>query len=303
MAGRKLTCQPLGYPGGAGYSYFWLRSGSLIAGENSKTYKVRNSDVGARISCRIEVTNQVGSEQKTSPKTADVAPADLSRIPGSLVARPVCRELQAPGRVGSADLSYGHPVTPVSPLLIRARGLLSATLDGRPLGSGRSVLKVNPRTLNGLANGDHELVVQTRADSKTAGVVLGTCSQAARVIVGRSASMHVSSSVGMNPVTLQTARKMSFLPDRVVGRVYVKVLRQPQETFLLSGARTSSNGIHVAFSHHRVHVSGLPRNTGVIRISLGNGSFVGRGGRVVSRAHLKGSRGIQTAGARILIRR
>ncbi len=300
MAGRELTCEPSGYPNGTTYSYAWLRSGSVVSGEGSETYMVRNGDVGARIACRVEASNPVGSEQATSPQSAVVAPASLVQIQDSLVARRVCRAVQAPARAGGASLSYGHPVTPDSPLGIRAHGKLSASLDGHSLGSGKGMLRVNPRKLGSYANGAHQLSVRARGATRSVQVVLGACQLAAQASVGRSATLQVSSAVGMNRLTMRLTRGVHFNRGKIRGRVYLQAYHQPQQSFLLRGAGTRSNGVHVAFRRGSVKVSGLPTNTGVVRLRLGRGSISGHRGRINARAHLKGTQGTRVAFAPVL---
>lgn len=297
-AGTKLTCAPHGYPAGLAYSYRWLRGGKVLAGATGGHLTLTDADVGHAFACRVTATNSVGSETVTSPKTAPLAPRDLSNLPGSLVDRLACREVRAPARIGVAGaparIGFGHPVTPWTTMNLTAAGGLRASIDGTFVGRGRAIA-ITPRVLNDFIDGAHTLGVATPSGSSKAKIALATCRLAVRLQGGgaSSSSLTISAVAGIGSARVRLPGGLRLRhPRDVTGRALVKSAGHPAQTFALSGKRSSSNGMGIRLGAHIVRVLGLPTETGVVRLTLSPGSITGGGaGLVRSRARLRGTLG------------
>lgn len=67
MPGASLTCAVGTWSGtGLAYAIQWLRGKSLIRGQTAPTYRVRSSDVGRAIGCRVTASNALGRAGRTS---------------------------------------------------------------------------------------------------------------------------------------------------------------------------------------------------------------------------------------------
>lgn len=286
MALRQVTCNAGGFPDGTDFTYEWFIRGSKVSSKHK--YRVANRDVGGRLTCRVNASNPVGSSSVQSPKSNVVAPAGLTGMPGGLIGRRLCRSLQMPPRIGSANISYGLPMTPLDPLVITGKGRMTARLDGQTIADGNSPLKIPPRRLHSFANGGYELSIGVGGRSNQAEVALAGCLLSARAVLrGRATSFRISTSVGMDNVLIKARKGTSFSPAELRGRFGFKALSKPAETFLLSGRRTSSNGVSVEAGRKVLKIKGLPENSGIIRLTLDRGSSTGRLFRV--QASLKAS--------------
>ena len=288
MALQRMTCQTNGFPAGTSFDYTWFRGSARVG--FSRTYRVTEGDVGRRLACLVDASNPASRRSAKTSQSAAVVAADLSRMPGSLVSNRSCRALQAPPSIGRVQLSYGAPVTPADPLLITGRELLTVRIDGQKIATGQRV-KVYPRLIQRFGAGRHTLSV----GSESAPIVLGSCKLAAH---GRSAgnrsTFKLSSSTGMQQVSINALGRSFFRSILSGGSVHIKSLRHPGESFLLRNAQTNSNGIKVRIYRKSIQITGLPQNTGVVRVSLSRGTFSGSRVRFQARLSTAGSRSVVT---------
>lgn len=309
-AGSPLTCTPSGYPDGTTFAYQWQKDGNSFDATGSKITPT-DADVGARFSCRVSATNSVGSQTVTSAKSAPIAPKNLSGLDGSLVDESVCRAVQAPSglKVGTktVKLSYGKPVTPSSTFVLDAPGLkMTAMIDSQSLAHGTGHVALTPRSLQGFANGTHTLRVSAGSREGSSQVALAPCHLAVRVEGGpsRPASLVLSAAAGMTSPKLRLPGKLHIhVSAAALGTASIQVAGKPAETFGLSGARTSANGITVSLKAHSVEIKHLPSEAGVVSIALNAGVTTGRGGVVKATAQLRGDSAASSASAHATWRR
>jgi hypothetical protein len=303
-AGSPLTCTPSGYPDGTTFAYQWQKDGNPFDATGSKVTPT-DADVGARFSCRVSATNSVGSQTVTSAKSAPIAPKDLSGLDGSLVDESVCRAVQAPSglKVGTktVKLSYGKPVTPSSTFVLDAPGLkMTAMIDGQALAHGTGHVALTPRSLQSFPDGTHTLRVSAGSREGNSQIALAPCRLAVRLEGGpsRPASLVLSAAAGMtSPKVRLPGRLRLHVSATALGTASIQVAGKPAETFGLSGARTSANGITVLLKAHSVQIKHLPPEAGVVSIALNGGVITGRGGVVRATAQLRGDAAASTAGA------
>jgi hypothetical protein len=309
-AGSPLTCTPSGYSDGTTFAYQWQKDGNPLD-ETGPKVTPTDADVGARFSCRISAKNSVGSQTVASAKSAPIAPKDLSGIDGSLVDESVCRAVQAPSglKVGTktVKLSYGKPVTPSSTFVLDASGLkMTAMIDGQALAHGTGHVALTPRALQSFADGTHTLRVSAGSREGSAQIALAPCRLAVRLEGGpsRPSSLILSAAAGMTSPRLRLSGKLRIhVSADAFGTASIQVAGKPIETFGLSGARTSANGITVSLKAHSVQIKHLPPETGVVSIALNGGVITGRGGVVKATAQLRGDSGASDARSRAIWRR
>lgn len=303
-AGSPLTCTPSGYPEGTTFAYQWQKDGNPFDATGSKITPT-DADVGARFSCRVSATNSVGSQTVTSAKSAPISPKDLSGLDGSLVDESVCRAVQAPSglKVGTktVKLSYGKPVTPSSIFVLDEPGLkMTAMIDGQALAHGTGHVALTPRSLQSFADGTHALRVSAGSREGNSQIALAPCRLAVRLEGGpsRPASLVLSAAAGMtSPKVRLPGRLRLHVSATALGTASIQVAGKPAETFGLSGARTSANGITVLLKAHSVQIKHLPPEAGVVSIALNGGVITGRGGVVKATAQLRGDAAASTASA------
>jgi hypothetical protein len=303
-AGSPLTCTPSGYSDGTTFAYQWQKDGNPFDETGAKVTPT-DADVGARFSCRVSATNQVGSQTVASPKSAPIAPKNLSGLDGSLVDESVCRAVQAPSglKVGTktVKISYGKPVTPSSTFVLDAPGLkMTAAIDGQALAHGTGHVALTPRSLQSFANGTHALRVSAGSREGSSQIALAPCRLAVRVEGGpsRPASMVLSAAAGMTSPKLRLPGKLRIhVSANTLGTASIQVAGKPAETFGLSGARTGANGITVSLKAHSVEIKHLPSEVGVVSIALNDGVMTGRGGVVKATAQLRGDSAASNARA------
>jgi hypothetical protein len=303
-AGSPLTCTPSGYSDGTTFAYQWQKDSNPFNETGSKITPT-DADVGARFSCRISATNSVGSQTVASAKSAPIAPKDLSGIDGSLVDESVCRAVQAPSglKVGAkaVKLSYGMPVTPSSTLVLDAQGLkMTATIDGQAPADGTGQVALTPRALQNFANGTHTLRVSAGSREGSAQIALAPCPLAVRLEGGpsRPASLVLSAAAGMTSPKVRLPGKLRLrVSAETFGTASIQVAGKPAETFGLSGAHTSANGITVSLKAHSIQIKHLPPEAGVVSIVLDEGAITGRGGTVKATAQLRGDSAASSASA------
>jgi hypothetical protein len=303
-AGSPLTCIPSGYTDGTTFAYQWQKDGNPFDETGSKVTPT-DADVGTRFSCRISATNSVGSQTVASAKSAPIAPKDLSGLDGSLVDESVCRAVQAPSglKVGASPvkLSYGKPVTPSSTLVLDAQGLkMTATIDGQAPAHGTGHVALTPRALLNFANGTHTLQVSAGSREGSAQIALAPCPLAVRLEGGpsRPASLVLSAAAGMTSPKVGLQGKLRLrVSAETFGTASIQVAGKPAETFGLSGAHTSANGITVSLKAHSIQIKHLPPEAGVVSIAFNDGVITGRGGVVKATAQLRGDSAASSASA------
>jgi hypothetical protein len=303
-AGSPLTCTPSGYSDGTTFAYQWQKDGNPFD-ETGPKVTPTDADVGARFSCRISATNSVGSQTVASAKSAPIAPKDLSGLDGSLVDESVCRTAQAPSglKVGTktVKLSYGKPVTPSSTFALDAPGLkMTAMIDGQALAHGTGHLALTPRALQSFANGAHTLRVSSGSREGSSQIALAPCRLAVRLEGGSShpASLVLSAVAGMTSPRVRLPGKLRLhVSADILGTASIQVAGKPAETFGLSGARTSANGVTVLLKAQSVQIKHLPPEAGVVSITFNDGVVTGRGGVVKATAQLRGDTAASIASA------
>lgn len=309
-AGSPLTCTPSGYSDGTTFTYQWQKDGNPFD-ETGPKVTPTDADVGARFSCRVSATNSVGSQTVVSAKSAPISPKDLSGLDGSLVDKSVCRAVQASSglKVGTktVKLNYGKPVTPSSTFVLDAPGLkMTATIDGQSLAQGTGHLVITPRALQGFADGVHTLKVSAGSGEASTQLALAPCRLAVHLDGGpsRPASLVVSAAAGMASPQVRLPGKLRLhVSAATLGTASIQVAGKPAETFGLSGARTSANGITVVLKAHSIQVKHLPPEAGVVSIALDGGVITGRGGAVRATARLRGDSAASSASAHAIWRR
>jgi hypothetical protein len=303
-AGSPLTCTPSGYSDGTAFTYQWQKDGNPFDETGSKVTPT-DADVGARFSCRVSATNPVGSQTVTSAKSAPIAPKDLSGLDGSLVDESVCRAVQAPSgiKVGTktVKLNYGKPVTPSSTFVLDAPGLrMTAMINGKALAHGTGQVVLTPRSLQSFANGTYTLRVSAGSREGSAQIALAPCRLAVRLEGGpsRPASLVLSAAAGMTSPKVRLPEKLRLhVSADALGTASIQVAGKPAETFGLSGARTSANGITVSLKAHSVQIKHLPLETGVVSIAFDRGVLAGQSGAVRATVQLRGDSAASSASA------
>jgi hypothetical protein len=198
-------------------------------------------------------------------------------------------------------LSYGKPVTPSSTLALDAQGLkMAATIDGRALAQGTGHVAFTPRALQGFADGVHTLLVRAGSGEASAQLALAPCRLAVRLDGGPShpTSLVVSAAAGMTSPKVRLPGKLRLrVSAETFGTASIQVAGKPAETFGLSGAQTSANGITVSLKAHSVQIKHLPPEAGVVSIAFNDGVITGRGGVVKATAQLRGDSAASSASA------
>ncbi len=305
VVGGELTCRPLGYDEGTSFSYRWLRNGKAI-GSTGATLPVSYDDLGARFACELTASSAGGTQTVASPRSAPVAPRDLSRQSGAFTDERICREVQRPRSltVGSVEVAIdgGTPITPWAPLTLRAASPVTVSVDGTVLGRGRRVT-VSPRALAAFTGGVRTLRLSTDGASAQTSIALAPCRLALRASggAGRHATLAVSARAGVRSLKVSLPRSLRLRIARGVelGSAWIKSAGYPARTFDLVGPRTRSNGVTVKLTRRGFSVTGLPGETAVVRLRLARGLLSGKAGTARVSAKLEG--GSVRVGARAAV--
>ncbi len=299
-AGNVLTCEPVGYGSGATFSYQWLRDGQPIAGATRATLALGDSDVGARLACRVTAVNSVGAQTVTSPATGPTAAADLSRLPGSFVDRGACRAISVAHQLTVAGtpvaVRYPSPTVLWSPLTLSAKRALRVSIDGRAVGSGKRVA-ISPRALSAYPDGSHTLAVSSASASTASPLLLAGCLLAVHAQGGsnQGSAISVAAHAALGTTTITLPRGLTLhAHGRPLGQFGYTQAAHPPLTFPIVGRHTSANDVSVTVTRHRIRVTNLPARTGVIRLSLRRGVLTGTGGAIRAAATVAGASGTQT---------
>jgi hypothetical protein len=296
VAGGSLQCRP----SGAVSAFAWLRDGRVVARARGDRLALTDADVGARFACRATT----GGQTITSSASAPVRPRDLSHETGAFIDRAVCRTTAAPSTLSvggrSVAIASGRPTTALSPLVVRGAVRLRVELDGRNVGAGRRVRLV-PRILARFGDGAHRLRVIAGSSSASARVGLAPCRLALEVHGGpdQSSVIAVSARAGVRSVSVRlSGLRLRAVPGRRLGDLVYKPARLPARRVTLTGPRGGANGVHVVLRGHRLRVSGLPPEVGVVRLMLRSGVLAGRRGTGSVTATLRGQGRSTMASAR-----
>jgi hypothetical protein len=299
-AGSALTCNPVGYGPGTTFSYQWLRDGLPIAGANRATIALGDSDVGARLACRVTAVNSVGMQTVTSPATGATAAADLSRLPGSFVDHGACRAVSVAHQLTVAGtrvaVRYPSPTVLWSPLTLSAKRGLRVSIDGRAVGRGKQVA-ISPRALSAYANGGHTLAVSSGTASAGSPLLLADCLLAIHAQGGsnQGSAISVSAHAALGTTTITLPHGLTLhAHGRPLGQFGYTQAGHPPLTFPIVGRHTNANDVSVTVNRHRIRVTNLPARTGVIRLSLRRGVLTGNGGAIRAAATVAGAGGTQT---------
>jgi len=188
-------------------------------------------------------------------------------------------------------ISAGAPSTASAPLTLRASTSVAASISGRFLDRGRTVV-IGPRALAAFADGAQTLRLSTGAVSAQARIVLAPCRLAVEAEggPGKSAGIAVSAAAGMRSLSVDLPRSLRLRAARgtAVGRVWFSAAGDPVRRFVLVGPRTTSNGVAVVLARRSIRFTGFPPDTGVVRIQLEPSVLSGRAGFVRAGATLRG---------------
>ncbi|HEY8810426.1 MAG TPA: hypothetical protein VIM28_10435, partial [Solirubrobacterales bacterium] len=117
----------------------------------------------------------------------------------------------------------------------------------------------------------------------------------------RPASLVLSAAAGMTSPKVRLPGKLRLhVSATTLGTASIQVAGKPAETFGLSGARTSANGITVSLKAHSIQIKHLPPEAGVVSIAFSDGVITGRGGTVRATAQLRGDAAASTASAHVV---
>jgi hypothetical protein len=192
----------------------------------------------------------------------------------------------------TVKLSYGKPVTPSSTFVLDAPGLkMTAMIDGQALAHGTGHVALTPRSLQSFADGTHTLRVSAGSREGNSQIALAPCRLAVRLEGGpsRPASLVLSAAAGMTSPKVRLPGKLRVhVSAATLGTASIQVAGKPAETFGLSGARTSANGITVLLKAHSVEIKHLPPEAGVVGVAFNDGVITGRGGLIKATAQLRG---------------
>lgn len=293
QAGHTLTCSPGSFPTGSTLGYQWLRNGHSVPGATGPTLSLTNSDVGARFSCRVSATTPSGTQSAASSFSAPVRPSDLRGLRYSTVGEGTCRVVSVARYLPDAVHAIApSPVTSWAPFELIARARMQVRLDGHTLGSG-SLLRVSPQALLGFADGVHTLQVEIAGRTDRAALVLAPCRLLARLqrSDGQSSVLTISSRTGISSLNVVLPRGLRIdLARRNPGQLWLERPGVPARSFALQGARTVVGSVTVTLSASGIVITGLPSGVGVIKLKLGSGVLLGRGGALTVRATVSGIR-------------
>jgi phage FluMu gp28-like protein len=155
VPGHTLTCSPGGWSGATGFTFAWIRDGSVTVGAGS-TYTVTAAEVHHRIACHVQATGAGGSVPAESAAVT-VAPLAITTFIIHLkAARATLAALRARGervlvsvpqpckitlRLLAVRLSHGRP-------LVKVLGLKRVSFARR--GSKQITLGLSQAALRGL---------------------------------------------------------------------------------------------------------------------------------------------------------
>ena len=290
IAGGSLTCQAGGF-GGSSPTTGWLRNGAAVPGATNSTLALSDTDVGATFSC----TSSSASGAATSGASAPVRPRDLAGLPGSFVDSGVARRIVGAHRLrlghSTIRLSGGDPATAWAPYLVRAGARVTVRLDGRLLGSGRTV-SLSPRRLATFADGEHSLEISSGNTHTTTRILLLDATLAVHATGGpdRTTTISLAGRTGIGTVrlTLGSQLKIKATRGRLLGRITFNSADTPQRAFNLAAPSSRTNGVTVRLQRHTILISGLPAETGVVTISLRSSTVSGHGTTIHATTRLRG---------------
>lgn len=302
-SGGRLTCDPEGYPADARFAFRWLRNGHTLHAA-TRTLPLGDADVGARLACELTARSPGGVRTARSGASAPVAPRDLDGLTGAFLGAQSCRGVTAgrtlhPGL--AVTVSHGSPVTAGDPLSLRARAALRVAIDGRRIDAGPTVA-VGPAQLAEWADGPHTLSVRAGGRIASEPILLTTCRLGVRVRGGdrRASAISISARAGVRSLAIALPRSMLLRTGagRAVGILSYRRAGGSLGVLGLTGPRTEGGGVTAVLGARAVRVTGLPAETGVIRVSLRPGVLTGGAGMVRATATLRGDPGATHAVAR-----
>jgi hypothetical protein len=172
------------------------------------------------------------------------------------------------------------------------------SIDGRPVGSGRSVT-VSPRRLATFADGAHTLLVTGARASARSQLQLAPCDLALRLNggPGQATALSASSRYGVSALTFTLTRGMRINPaaGRRLGWVTLRSVEYPSSSFDLLGTRTVYNDVVVTITPHNITLTNLPDQTGVVGVTLLAAALSGRPGSATLVARERGLPGLARA--------
>ncbi len=290
VAGSTLSCLPTAWDASSSTTIAWFRNGATLVGATSVDLRLTDSDVGQRLSCLATA----GSSTEASAASAPVRARDLSGLGGSFVAQGAARLVTGASRLalGSATVRLSGTVTATAwaPYTIRSTSSVEVSIDGIPVGRGTRAT-VDPQTLTWFADGIHSLRVSSGSSFAQTTIVLAPAELALRASggPGRSTLFRVSSRTGLPGVRFDLPAPMT-ITRRTGGQVTFRRAGARPQTFWLTGGLTRWHGIAVRLRAHRVEVTGLGAETGVIGVSLPVGDVTGRNGAAIrATATLRGT--------------
>jgi hypothetical protein len=301
-AGSRLGCRPVGYPEGTTFAYAWLRNGRPVAGADTDRLALGDADVGSRFACRVVAGNAVATQTASSAPTVAVMPLSLTGQFGAFSDESVCRTVDVAHvlSLGSrqARAGFGSPATPWAPLTLSAPVPLRASIDGQPVGDGRTVT-LSPRRLAAFTDGVHALLVTGARSSRSSQLQLTPCDLALRASggPGHASALSASSHFGMSALTFTLPPRMhvNAATGHWLGWVTLRPAGSPSFSFDIVGAREVYNDVTVAITRHTLTLTNLPPQTGVVGVTLLSGVVSGRPGTATLVARERGRPGVARA--------
>jgi hypothetical protein len=175
---------------------------------------------------------------------------------------------------------------------------LRASIDGQPVGSGRTVT-LSPRRLGAFTDGVHALLVTGARSSRSSQLQLAPCDLALRASggPGHTSALSASSHFGMSALTftLPPGMHVNAATGHWLGWVTLRPAGSPSVSFDIVGARTVYNDVTVAITRHTLTLTNLPAQTGVVGVTLLSGVVSGRPGTATLVARERGRPGLARA--------
>jgi len=312
--GRTLTATPGSWTGTGQpiYSYQWQRCDE--AGENcvdvpaatGKDYALTSADIGATM--RVVVTARAGSSISTarslpSPLVGLGGAPDLTGIPGSLVAPPVCADLGVATRlvrgriVGVGAVAFriksGGYVTPTSPLRLTTKlrnarvRAVDYLLDGRRIAhltKGRFKFGLKPNVIAGRTHRLTARVMPLRGRARSVSALLKPI-RCATLFTGWLSFRRTSTVVNLRVDSAYALKTVSFtLPRPVRLRAgtaraaakagVIRIFRAGGKRQIVplaiqpSATPASGRGVVARLTGRTLTLTNLPAGTGVLHVQV-----------------------------------
>lgn len=280
--GEELSCR-VDDPNGS-VTFGWLANGNQIGGADTDHLTLQDGQRDKTVRCRVTITNQAGSESFNSVGVGPIEERDLASIPGSGLQREACRTITLPALGPGVSVKQSSPVTPSSPIQVRAADQIKLRV-GSTVREGRRIT-LTPRSL--ARNGDGVVNVSVNGISQGS-TTISDCELVSSLTGGRNrdSKIQIAARRSLSGLVLNGER-LRFKPrSRSFGSVVVRGAEGARESFPLASRKSRSNGITAKVGKRSIRIQGLPRETGRVSIRLRRGTVKGSGDSVLkSRASM-----------------